>query len=154
MLQHLYLVWLSLVRPENVHHTALDDYHFAQRHVESFLSYSWSSLLALVLTTFMPCHLWSSRSACIGDGTCAFEFHDEFYHGVMSYLCSVRCIESRRYMTGDTTPSQQNPFFNSLVAFQLVNLPQNGKEINRRFHHLYGDLRLALYCINRLDFKG
>ncbi|GBL91335.1 hypothetical protein AVEN_203487-1 [Araneus ventricosus] len=43
-----------------------------------------------------------------------FEFPDKFCLGVMGYLLSVHCIESTRYITGGTTPSQQNnvnPFY-------------------------------------------
>ncbi|GBM40879.1 hypothetical protein AVEN_14801-1 [Araneus ventricosus] len=100
------LLWLIPIRVE-------------RRRVSS--SDSWQSLLARVLTYL---HLLpSSRSACIGDGTCPLEFHDKFCHGVVGYLRSVLCIESARYMTGGITPNQQNnvnPFF--LLRWHLFSI--------------------------------
>ncbi|GBO07063.1 hypothetical protein AVEN_142681-1 [Araneus ventricosus] len=67
-------------------------------------------LLAIAASTCLdlPSSVAVFGLSCIGDGTCPFEFHDKFCHGVMGYLRSVSCIESTRYMTGGTPLSQPN----------------------------------------------
>ncbi|GBN96092.1 hypothetical protein AVEN_178103-1 [Araneus ventricosus] len=113
MLQHFQLVCVPLVSSQNAHDTALSDSHLNRETSGQFYRTPGHRCDHLCRHTFPCCRIWSSGSACIGDGTCSFEFHDKFCFDVFCYLRSARCIKSKRYMTDGTTPRQQNDVYPS-----------------------------------------
>ncbi|GBL80789.1 hypothetical protein AVEN_26227-1 [Araneus ventricosus] len=92
MLQHLQLVWMPLISPQNAHDPALTDSHLSRETSDTFCQTFDHHCYHLCLRIFICFYLWSSRSVCIGDGTCPFEFIDKFCYSVKGYTCSVRSL--------------------------------------------------------------
>lgn len=77
---------------------------------------------------FICCCLWFSRSACIGDRTCPFEYLHNLYHSVVCYC--VLCVTLKVCIRWSVEPLQANrimsirSFFFSFICFQSVHLPE------------------------------